>query len=184
MDTAKSPEEGAAAVVSVQTDSVLPGNEGKLIHLSGEVRTSEPVQDSLFKLNAEALRLARVVEMDQWKERKTSETRKKLGGGEETVTRYSYEKAKSDKQLDSSDFKEVAGHANLPGMPLPAGTTVSEKATLGAFRIPSRMMIHHMDGEEPLMPTAECLVNLSPDLKGRIKKKTPAARLGFSFVDV
>jgi len=183
VDTAKSPEEGAAAVVSVQTDSVLPGNEGKLIHLSGEVRTSEPVQDSLFKLNAEALRLARVVEMDQWKERKTSETRKKLGGGEETVTRYSYEKAKSDKQLDSSDFKEVAGHANLPGMPLPAGTTVSEKATLGAFRIPSRI-IHHMDGEEPLMPTAECLVNLSPDLKGRIKKKTPAARLGFSFVDV
>jgi len=161
--TARSLKEGAAAVVSVQSDAVLPANEGKLIHLSGEVRSSEAVSDPLFGLSAEALKLIRVVEMYQWKESKHSDTRKKLGGGEETVTRYTYEKAWSDREIDSSDFKEASGHQNPAKFPFPGTTTISSKATLGAFGIPADI-IAKMSGESVLMPTSDCVKRLPENL--------------------
>src|SRR5207245_2956185 len=62
----------------------------------------------------QGLRLSRSVEMYQWKEQTKSETTKKLGGGEETVTTYSYSKVWDDSQIDSSDFKKPDGHQNPP----------------------------------------------------------------------
>ena len=169
--TAKSLKEGAASVVSVQAGSLLTANERKLVHLSGEVLAGEKVRDPIFGLSAEALRLARIVEMYQWKEKKSSETRKKFGGGEETVTRYSYEKTWADKPIDSSAFKQhdvEVEHVNPAAMPLPAAVEVCRKATLGAFSIPAQI-IAKMSGGEPLMPAAENLANLPPALKSMAK---------------
>jgi len=165
--TARSLKEGASAVVPVQTDAVLPANEGKLIHLSGEVRTSEAIRDPLFGLSIEALRLKRLVEMYQWKESKHSETRKKLGGGEETVTHYSYEKTWSDDRIDSSEFKEPKGHENPPRFPVSSVTTFTSRAALGAFAIPEQIL-RKMDGDSPLRPTEECLKQLPAELKPKL----------------
>jgi hypothetical protein len=161
--TARSLKEGAAAVVSVQSDAVLPDNEGKLIHLSGEVRSSDAVSDPIFGLSTEALKLTRVVEMFQWKESKHSDSRKKLGGGQETVTRYTYEKAWSEKEIDSSNFKETSGHQNPAKFPFPGTTTITSKATLGAFGIPADI-IAKMGGGSALMPTSDCVKRLPENL--------------------
>jgi hypothetical protein len=114
VQTARSLAEGSGAVVSVGADSVDAGNDGKLVHVSGPVTADSGLSDPDFGIAAQGLRLSRSVEMYQWKEESRSETTKKLGGGEETVTTYSYSKVWDDSQIDSSDFKKPDGHQNPP----------------------------------------------------------------------
>ena len=91
--TYRSLQEGAGAVVSVPAGRVDPGNEGKLVHLSGRATTDEVLANPTFTISANALRLRRDVEMYQWVETRRTEKQQKLGGSEETVTRYMYETA-------------------------------------------------------------------------------------------
>lgn len=175
--TANSLKEGAASVISVPADSVSPTNERKLIHLSGEVLAGEVIRDPVFSISATALRIARQPEMYQWKETRSSESKKKLGGGEDTVTRYSYDKTWSAKPIDSSAFKHPEDHTNPGAMRVPAATTLSSKATLGAFKVPGEILAK-MKGDEPLMPTQECLTNLPPDWKANAKLSGNGVYLG------
>ena len=114
--TAASLKEGAAAVVAVSAAAVVPANEGKLVHLSGEATTSDVVRDPLFGVAQQALRLTRTVEMFQWQEEKKSETQKKLGGGTETQTTYTYTKNWAGQVIRSSEFKQPAENANPAAM--------------------------------------------------------------------
>ncbi|ESY22983.1 MULTISPECIES: TMEM43 family protein [unclassified Mesorhizobium] len=114
VQTARSLAEGSGAVVSVGADSVDTANDGKLVHVSGLVTADSGLADPDFGIATQGLRLSRSVEMYQWKEESKSETTKKLGGGEETVTTYSYSKVWDDSQIDSSDFKKPDGHQNPP----------------------------------------------------------------------
>jgi hypothetical protein len=104
------------SVLSVAADRIDPANEGQLIHFSAEVRSNQSVRDPDFGIEAPALVLKRSVEMYQWKEKKETTERDKLGGGKERVTTYSYEKVWDDDAISSSSFQE-SGHSN-PG-PLP-----------------------------------------------------------------
>jgi len=114
VQTARSLAEGAGAVVSIGADRVDAGNDGRLVHVSGPVTADSGLSDPDFGIAAQGLRLSRSVEMYQWKEESKSETTKKLGGGEETETTYSYSKVWDDSQIDSSDFKKQDGHQNPP----------------------------------------------------------------------
>ena len=134
VQTARSLAEGAGAVVSVGADSVDAGNDGKLVHVSGQVSASSGLADPDFGITAEGLRLSRSVEMYQWKEESKSETTKKLGGGEETVTTYSYSRVWDDSQIDSSDFKKPDGHQNPP-MAIHSRTFQIPQGKLGAFAL-------------------------------------------------
>lgn len=132
--TAKSLAEGSGIVVSVPVDRIDPANEGKLVHATGPVRTTETPTDPDFGIAAPGLRLARSAQMYQWRQESRSETDKKLGGGEETVTTYSYSKAWSDRPIDSSGFKQPSGHANPP-MEIRSRTWQVPEAELGAFKL-------------------------------------------------
>jgi hypothetical protein len=166
--TANSLEEGASAVVSVSGGEVLPANDQKLIHLSGEVTTEETLRDPILGMEAQALRLAREVQMYQWQEEKKTSTRHKTGGGSETTTTYEYAKGWSDQLVRSSDFKHAEGHTNPQAMPVPATSFTTSKARLGGFQIPARL-IGLMHGDEPLQPTEAMLANIAPDWKGKLK---------------
>lgn len=147
--TAKSLEEGAGVVVSVPADTVDAGKEGKLVHLSGQATTTEVLADGEFGVQVNAIKLIREVEMYQWDEDKKSETKKKLGGGEETVTTYSYSKEWSDQLIDSSDFKEPSGHENPSQFPVDAQEKTASKVTLGAFTL-SEPIVSDLDQSETL----------------------------------
>ncbi len=146
--TARSLAEGASAVVSVQADKADAANEGKLIHVSGPVTTDATPSDADFGISAKGIRLVRSVEMYQWKEESKSETTKKLGGGEETVTTYTYEKTWNDRPIDSSDFKKPDGHAN-PSMAIRGQTFQVPEAKLGGFDL-DEPVLSLMSGEETL----------------------------------
>src|SRR5678815_3264055 len=104
--TARSLEEGAGVVVSVPADAVARGNEGKLVHVSGQATTTQTLADPEFAVSAPALRLRRTVEVYQWKEHEKSEKRNKLGGGTETVRTYTYSKEWDDDLVNSGSFRE------------------------------------------------------------------------------
>src|SRR3970040_2238404 len=111
-------EEGAGVVVSCSADGVENANDRKLVHMTGEATTTETLSDSDFGVSVPAIKLERRVEMYQWKEGKHSETRTKVGGEEETVTTYTYDKAWSPDVINSSSFKKRAGHENPSAMPV------------------------------------------------------------------
>jgi hypothetical protein len=130
--------EGAGAVVDVDSGAVEAGNEGKLVHIAGRIDPVGTPTDSLLEVSANgAAGLRRSVEMYQWVEEKKSETRKTLGGGEETVTTYSYAKEWRSDRADSADFRDGNGHQN-PEMPLSSERFTVERAMLGAFSVDGR----------------------------------------------
>ena len=120
------------ACVAASADSINPENNGKPVYMTGEMKTEEILTDSVFPaVSVNAIKLNRTVEMYQWQEHQSTKTQKKLGGGEETVTTYSYSKGWFSQPINSSSFKE-AGHDN-PAMDLESEDTSAVTATLGAF---------------------------------------------------
>lgn len=131
--TYKTLKEGGGAVVTVLANAVDSGKEGKLVHLTGKADTQATLTDPVFEVSANALHLRRNVEMYQWKEQSHSETRKKFGGGTETVTEYSYSKEWSRSLVKSANFKNESGHYNPDSMPYSALEKTADNVTLEAF---------------------------------------------------
>lgn len=139
VNTYESLKEGAKAVISADAKQINTENEGKLIHITGKARTEEVLQDPEFEVSANALRLKRKAEMYQWRERRETETRKKLGGGSEEVTHYYYEKVWSEERIDSRSFREPTGHEN-PQMPHQSKEYIANQAKLEAFDLPTTLL--------------------------------------------
>ena len=93
VDALKDVAEARDNLISISADQPETGNDGKLVHLSGNATTEDQVSDAELKYETTAIRLDRKVEMYQWKENKRSRKQKKTGGGTKTVTEYSYEKS-------------------------------------------------------------------------------------------
>ncbi|MER8750869.1 TMEM43 family protein [Mesorhizobium sp. M1050] len=166
VQTARSLAEGADAVVSASADSVDAANNGKLVHVSGLVTADSGLADPDFGIAAQGLRLSRGVEMYQWKEESKSETTKKLGGGEETVTTYSYSEVWDDSQIDSSDFKKPDGHQNPP-MAIHSRTFQIPEGKLGAFTL-DQPVLDRIEGDKDY--------SLSADQSAAIKAAYTGAR--------
>jgi hypothetical protein len=126
-------KEGQGLVIDIASDSVDEGNNGKLVHFSTDAVTDETLVDQDFGVSANAIRLRRAVEMYQWKETEKSETRKKLGGGEETVTTYTYTKEWNGMLNDTANFHEPSGHENPSEFPYDSMTLDAEQVAVGAF---------------------------------------------------
>lgn len=145
----KALNEGAASVRGISPDTVDPANQGALVHLTGMATTDEILTDPDFGIQVQAVRLRRDVEMYQWKESSESRTEKKLGGGEETVTTYTYSKTWSSSRIDSSSFKKPEGHENPADMPLREESYTAADVRLGAFTLP-QSLVNSMGGWQPL----------------------------------
>ncbi|MBQ7263204.1 MAG: TMEM43 family protein [Synergistaceae bacterium] len=83
-----------------------PSLDGQVIHATGRADTQDVLRDPIFGASATAIRIGRDVEWYQWVEHARTEKRKKLGGGEETVTVYDYKKEWTSRPVDSSGFHD------------------------------------------------------------------------------
>ena len=155
--TARSLEEGAGAVVSVPAASVGAGNEGKLVHMSGQANTSQTLADPEFAVSVPALRLRRTVEVYQWKEDEKSETKNKIGGGTETVKTYSYSKTWDDDLIDSGRFRHPDGHENPGSKPFNNQDWTADPVKVGGFRLSSEQ-VSRLDKFEPLSLDAKAVL--------------------------
>lgn len=103
--TARALEEGQGLVQSVGTQRRDPAFDGKLVHVTGAVRSDSGVQDDLFGIRSRGLKLYRKVEMLQWVE-------KESGSGQDR--KFTYSQEWSDRPVDSSRFRVTQGHQNPP----------------------------------------------------------------------
>jgi Transmembrane protein 43 len=147
VQTARSLTEGEGIVVDADSAKVDPANEGKLVHVTGDLATKAPLSDPDFGVSAQAARLVRTVETYQWKEESKTETRKNLGGSEDKVTTYTYVQTWSEPHIDSSRFHEQNGHANPPQKFRHFEVTARD-ATLGAFRPGEAALLRLAAGDE------------------------------------
>lgn len=159
----KTLEEGQGAMISLSSAEIDASADGKLVHTNGLAEPRGELRDPQFPVAATAIKLKRKVEMYQWRESSNSEEQKKLGGGTETVTTYSYDKGWSESHNDSGGFRHPEGHTNPP-MPYRSDTQVSSDVALGAYRLPP-FAIAELNAfrQIPVEDTA----NLPGDLQGR-----------------
>jgi hypothetical protein len=166
--TAKSLREGAAAVIDVPSDNINPANESKLIHVTGDTAVAEPIEDPIFNISESAIRLRRNIQVYQWKEKKESKSRDKVGGGKETVTNYTYEKVWSPELIKSSSFKSSEDHRNPSKLKIAKKEIVAKDATLGQFKLTPEI-IGKIPGDENLDATEEQLSKVSEELQEKLK---------------
>jgi hypothetical protein len=133
--------------VEADPNSVLPKNDGRLIHLTGKITTATAALDPAFRVTgSRVLRLRRKVEMFQWQEG-TDGTAKRMGGPNSTQTFYAYHRVWSESWINSSAFRQSAGHVN-PVMPMKSVTFDSPAPVLGAYHLDSAV-IHEISDFTP-----------------------------------
>jgi hypothetical protein len=166
--TAKSLREGAATVIDVPSDNINPANDSKLIHVTGDTAVVEPLEDPVFNISESAIRLRRNIQVYQWKEKKESKSRDKIGGGKETVTNYTYEKVWAPELIRSSSFKSPEDHRNPTKLEVPRKEFVAKSATLGQFKL-TPQIIGKIPGDENLEATEDQLSKVAEDLQPKLK---------------
>lgn len=130
-----------------------PAMNGKLVHATGPTETKDVLVDPVFDVKVQGIRLLRKVEYYQWKEQSRTEKRQKLGGGEETVTTYTYEQGWTGSPVDSSRFKDTqGGYRNFVLARLDKFEAQAKNVAFGAYRLPE-FMINSISGEESLNVT-------------------------------
>lgn len=165
VQTARSLTEGQGVVVDADAARVDPGNDGKLVHVAGDLKTTAPLNDAEFGVSAPAARLVRTAEMYQWKEESHTETQKNFGGSEERTTTYTYVQTWSDNRIDSGKFKRPDGHAN-PQMRYRRFEVTARDATLGAFRPGEAVLAHLAAGSE---------LRVDPAAAGAVRQRAGAS---------
>ena len=141
-------DEGAAAVHAVAADRINPTKEGMLVHLTAPATAMGERRDPTLAMASDAIALVRTVEYYQWHEQSRSETKTKLGGGQETVTTYSYDEQWSESPQDSSRFQQAAQHSN-PAPALAKAEFRAEQARAGAFTLETAVL-NGLNADRPL----------------------------------
>lgn len=91
VDNKKAIEYAAENTICVPTNETIDGAMDKqLVHMSGTATTTDTLSDPEFGISVNAISLQRKVEYYQNVETQHTETRKKLGGGEEQHISYTY----------------------------------------------------------------------------------------------
>jgi hypothetical protein len=155
-------KEGQQIVLSVSTETINPANNGKLIHLQGLADTQETLTDSIFAVSAPAIKLQRLVSMYQWQEAEQTQTYEEVGGTKITKKTYTYRKDWDNKEINSSRFKQLAGHENPP-MLYKNQTLQATKVTVGAFKL-TPQQIARLSGEQDFNVQG---VDIPTELAGR-----------------
>lgn len=176
--TAKSLTAGAAAVMTVSTNEKVDGAyEGKLVHMTGTAVAKDSLQDDALGVSANAIKLARSVEMYQWIEKKEEKTEKKTGGKEVTTTTYSYRTDWASSFNDTASFEHPDEHQNPSEMPYRDEEWANRAVKFGAFELPE-MLVSKINKYDELAPSEEMLKKLPPELRTRAKMTATGIYVG------
>lgn len=102
---------GSAVILSPEVPN--PAAQGKTVALTGTITASPAIGDNLHLKPGSYVVLMRTVEMYAWKEEKSTQTQKNLGGSETKVTTYRYSREWTDEPMASSSFNR-SGYNNPP----------------------------------------------------------------------
>lgn len=143
-------EAGKVCVELGDISAVNPEMNGKMVHASGFATTDDILSDPQFGLSLNAIQLRRSVEYYQWTEIQHSETRDKVGGGQETITTYTYEKDWVSSPQNSSSFRDPE-YKNIPNdvlLTVQDNKWSARNVTFGAYKLPEGLF-SQMSSSEP-----------------------------------
>lgn len=138
LKTYKTIEEAKSITIHVDNvSSVDESLNGKLIHASAMAETSDVLRDVEFGVETNAVKLLRKTKYYQWNEHSSTETRDKIGGGQEKITTYTYSKDWSNSPINSTDFHdpEYRGKNNLL-VNVEAKEQIAPTVTFGGYVLP------------------------------------------------
>ncbi len=142
---------GERIVVPVAGEQVQADNEGRLVYLTGTPSSNEIVRDPVFKVHSKTISLARDVEMYQWQEKKEVKEVQGSDGKIVKETVCSYFRVWSSSLIDSSKFKEAAGHVNPDTMRYKTKYFTASDVKVGAFHLSARL-VSRINTFVPLVP--------------------------------
>lgn len=108
-----------------------PDYEGKLIHLTGQLKTLEALGETSYNILVQAVKLRKIVELYQWHE---DYTENKFAPDEGDTRNYYYYKEWSESLIDSRSFHSLS-HQNPRKKPMESKIVTAEKAYIGGFEI-------------------------------------------------
>lgn len=141
-------EESAIQITSEKIDEA---NNNQPIYVTGNAVTEDEIQDSIFPVKLNAMKLERIVEMYQWIEEKHTKTVEKMGGKKETTTTYEYKQKWDSKHHDSGKFHKR--QFKNPSMRYKNESFYAKNVTMGAFNLDNLVKSIHDD--QPLTITEE-----------------------------
>lgn len=144
-------EEAEGVAVHVEDVSAVASDlDGKLIHATAFTKTKDILSDPTFGIKENAVKLNREVEYYQWVENTTTETKDKIGGGQEEITTYTYEQKWVSSPVNSQKFKDKAyRNKNFAVMNIKSEDRMAENVTFGAYKLP-KSLIHSIRGSKPV----------------------------------
>ncbi len=164
-------ETQAATVELGDINTLNASLNGKVVHASGFADTQDVLTDPVFGVGERAIALERKVEFYQWVEHSKSEKKKKLGGGEETVTTYTYERKWTPRPVQSGQFHDPSArkaNSNTVLMDVENMTLRATNVSFGAYKLPA-FFISSISGSEP-MP-----VQISQEAKNALRSSITGA---------
>ena len=115
-----------------------------------EVTVREDIlTDGDFDISVNAIKLIRSTEFYQWVEHQHSETKDKVGGGQETVTTYTYSKEWVSSPVNSSSFEDpdYRGIDNSVLMNVESQSWQAQNVTFGAYTFPESLISQMNDAK-------------------------------------
>lgn len=157
--TADAIEDAENNVVEMKDVSKIDKSyDGKLVHATGTAISKDELTDDVFGFKASATRLVREVNYYQWVEHKEEEKKDKIGGGEETITTYTYSREWTSSPVKSSDFDPNAVREESRSMNaniynfvvcnnIEGGSIDAKNVTFGAYKFPE-FLISEISGAQ------------------------------------
>ena len=132
------------AVEMQDITTVNPEFEGKVIHAIGDATTDDILTDSYFGISRNAVKLQARPEFYQYVEQKHEEHKDKVGGGEEVITTYTYEKQWVYSPQNSSSFADP-DYQNANNRPIiypdmDSESLQAQNVAFGAYRLPASLI--------------------------------------------
>jgi hypothetical protein len=130
----------AAGLVTIPSDSVHSVNDGKFVHLTGQLQTSDTLKDPEFGVSGQFIKLQRDVEMYQWAQIVVERNHPKADGGTEVRKEFAYSRKWSNGVINSNSFaeKEQYPNPNPEKLPYPDWSGEASDVRVGAFRLNDR----------------------------------------------
>jgi hypothetical protein len=147
----KAIREAAKTLVRVSdVSSVDTALEGKLIHACAFADTQDTLEDGQFGVKEQAIALSRTVEYYQYVEHESKQRKDKLGGGEETITTYTYDKKWVTTPVNSAGFADPDFQKKnfVLDNEIKAQTQYAKNVTFGAYKLPA-FIVRSIEGGDP-----------------------------------
>ena len=168
--TEKMLEEAGSAYVEMENPNKKDASlDGELICGTAMATTEDSLTDAQFGIGAKAIAIIRKVEYYQWVEHVTEKRQDKLGGKEEVIKDYSYNREWVGRPVESAQFKDPAyQNKNMVLNTFEDAEQYAENVSFGAYKL-SESLIRSISSNEGLD------LAISEDLLKQFDQNTQAA---------